>query len=73
MRHADEHRFPILGLEHFWQAVKKGYDEPAEDRRRLQMVFTQTEGSVEQRPTSRRPRPKPDAFTSIVDDAALER
>lgn len=60
----------------FWQAVKKGFDDACEKiEANCQMVFTQTEGSIEQQAanmTTALAR-EPDALlTSIVDDRALD-
>ncbi|OWZ90515.1 ABC transporter substrate-binding protein [Sinorhizobium sp. LM21] len=60
----------------FWQAVKKGYDDACEKiGANCQMVFTQTEGSVEQQLSNMEAAlaSKPDALlTSIVDDKAFD-
>jgi simple sugar transport system substrate-binding protein len=60
----------------FWQAVKKGFDDAcAKIQANCQMVFTQTEGSVEQQAANMQAAlaRKPDALvTSIVDDHALD-
>ncbi|WP_018856295.1 MULTISPECIES: sugar ABC transporter substrate-binding protein [unclassified Rhizobium] len=60
----------------FWQAVKKGFDDACEKiGANCQMVFTQTEGSVEQQLSNIEAAlaRKPDALlTSIVDDKALD-
>lgn len=60
----------------FWQAVKKGYDDACEKiAANCQMVFTQTEGSIEQQVANMDAAlaGKPDALlTSIVDDRALD-
>ncbi len=60
----------------FWQAVKKGFDDACEKiGANCQMVFTQTEGSVEQQLSNIEAAlaRKPDALlTSIVDDQALD-
>lgn len=60
----------------FWQAVKKGYEDACEKiDANCQMIFTQTEGSIEQQAanmTTALAR-SPDALlTSIVDDRALD-
>lgn len=60
----------------FWQAVKKGFDDACEKiDANCQMIFTQTEGSIEQQAanmTAALAR-SPDALlTSIVDDRALD-
>ena len=60
----------------FWQAVKKGFDDGcAKVEANCNMVFTQTEGSVEQQIANMRAAlaAKPDALlTSIVDDHAFD-
>lgn len=60
----------------FWQAVKKGFDDGCKRvEAQCSMVFTQTEGSVEQQVANIRAAiaAKPDAlFTSIVDNKALD-
>lgn len=60
----------------FWQAVKKGFDDAcAKIEANCQMVFTQTEGSIEQQASNMEAAlaRKPDALlTSIVDDRALD-
>jgi simple sugar transport system substrate-binding protein len=60
----------------FWQAVKKGYDDGCKRvEAQCSMVFTQTEGSVDQQVANIRAAisAKPDAlFTSIVDNKALD-
>jgi simple sugar transport system substrate-binding protein len=60
----------------FWQAVKKGFDDACTRvEAQCSMVFTQTEGSVEQQVANIRAAiaAKPDAlFTSIVDNMALD-
>ncbi|MBL0371553.1 sugar ABC transporter substrate-binding protein [Rhizobium sp. KVB221] len=60
----------------FWQAVKKGFDDACEKvQANCQMVFTQTEGSVEQQLANMEAAlaRKPDALlTSIVDDKAFD-
>lgn len=60
----------------FWQAVKKGFDDACEKiGAHCQMVFTQTEGAVEQQLSNIEAAlaRKPDALlTSIVDDKALD-
>lgn len=60
----------------FWQAVKKGFDDACEKiEASCQMVFTQTEGSVEQQLSNMEAAlaGKPDALlTSIVDDKAFD-
>lgn len=60
----------------FWQAVKKGFDDAcAKIDANCQMVFTQTEGSIEQQASNMEAAlaRKPDALlTSIVDDRALD-
>ncbi|TIS32627.1 MAG: ABC transporter substrate-binding protein, partial [Mesorhizobium sp.] len=60
----------------FWQAVKKGFDDGcAKVEANCNMVFTQTEGSIEQQVANMRAAlaAKPDALlTSIVDDHAFD-
>jgi simple sugar transport system substrate-binding protein len=60
----------------FWQAVKKGYDDACgKVEAKCSMIFTQTEGSVEQQLANMRAAlaAKPDALlTSIVDDHAFD-
>ena len=60
----------------FWQAVKKGYDDAcAKIQANCNMIFTQTEGSIEQQVANMRAAlaAKPDALlTSIVDNKALD-
>ena len=60
----------------FWQAVKKGFDDAcAKIQANCNMIFTQTEGSIEQQVANMRAAlaAKPDALlTSIVDDHALD-
>lgn len=60
----------------FWQAVKKGYDDGCKRvEAQCSMVFTQTEGSVDEQVANIRAAisAKPDAlFTSIVDNKALD-
>ncbi len=60
----------------FWQAVKKGFDDACgKIDANCQMVFTQTEGSIEQQVANMQAAlaGKPDALlTSIVDDRALD-
>jgi len=60
----------------FWQAVKKGFDDACEKiDANCQMIFTQTEGSVEQQAANMEAAlaRSPDALlTSIVDDRALD-
>ena len=60
----------------FWQAVKKGYDDAcAKIAANCNMIFTQTEGSIEQQVANMRAAlaAKPDALlTSIVDNTALD-
>lgn len=60
----------------FWQAVKKGFDDACgKISANCQMVFTQTEGSIEQQVANMEAAlaRKPDALlTSIVDDRALD-
>ncbi|MCP4317830.1 MAG: sugar ABC transporter substrate-binding protein [Hyphomicrobiales bacterium] len=60
----------------FWQAVKKGFDDACEKiEANCQMIFTQTEGSIEQQAANMETALalKPDALlTSIVDDRALD-
>jgi simple sugar transport system substrate-binding protein len=59
----------------FWQAVKKGFDDAcARVQAHCQMVFTQTDGSIEQQSANFQAAlaRKPDAIlTTIVDDSAL--
>lgn len=60
----------------FWQAVKKGFDDACTRvEATCSMVFTQTEGSIEQQVANMRAAlaAKPDALlTSIVDNQALD-
>lgn len=60
----------------FWQAVQKGFDDAcARIEAKCQMIFTQTEGSVEQQLSNMEAAlaRKPDALlTSIVDDRAFD-
>lgn len=60
----------------FWQAVQRGFEDACERvQANCQMVFTQTEGSVEQQVANLQAglARDPDAvLTSIVDDAALD-
>ena len=60
----------------FWQAVKQGFDDACEKiGADCQMVFTQTEGSIEQQAANMQAAlaRKPDALiTSIVDNNALD-
>jgi simple sugar transport system substrate-binding protein len=60
----------------FWQAVKKGFDDACNKiQANCQMVFTQTEGSIEQQSANMAAAlaSKPDALiTSIVDDNAFD-
>jgi simple sugar transport system substrate-binding protein len=60
----------------FWQAVKKGYEDAcAKVEAKCNMIFTQTEGSVEQQLANMRAAlaAKPDALlTSIVDNKAFD-
>lgn len=60
----------------FWQAVKKGFDDACDKiDANCQMIFTQTEGSIEQQAANMEAAlaRKPDALlTSIVDDRALD-
>jgi simple sugar transport system substrate-binding protein len=60
----------------FWQAVKKGYDDACgKVEAKCNMIFTQTEGSVEQQLANMRAAlaAKPDALlTSIVDNKAFD-
>ncbi len=60
----------------FWQAVKKGFDDACEKiQANCQMIFTQTEGSIEQQAANMETAlaRNPDALlTSIVDDRALD-
>lgn len=60
----------------FWQAVKKGYEDACSKlQASCQMVFTQTEGSVEQQVANMQAAiaRKPDALiTSIVDNKAFD-
>lgn len=59
----------------FWQAVKKGFDDACgKVQANCQMIFTQTEGSIEQQAANMQAAMarKPDAIiTSIVDDKAF--
>ena len=60
----------------FWQAVKKGFDDACgKVEAKCNMIFTQTEGSVEQQLANMRAAlaAKPDALlTSIVDNEAFD-
>ncbi|MES0123118.1 sugar ABC transporter substrate-binding protein [Mesorhizobium sp. C420B] len=60
----------------FWQAVKKGFDDAcAKIQANCQMVFTQTEGSIEQQSANMQAAlaANPDALiTSIVDNNAFD-
>lgn len=60
----------------FWQAVKKGFDDACEKiDANCQMIFTQTEGAIDQQAANMEAAlaRSPDAlFTSIVDDRALD-
>lgn len=60
----------------FWQAVKKGFDDAcAKIQANCQMVFTQTEGSIEQQQANMQTAlaANPDALiTSIVDNNAFD-
>lgn len=60
----------------FWQAVKKGFDDACgKIGANCQMIFTQTEGSIEQQVANMQAAlaANPDALlTSIVDDRALD-
>ncbi len=60
----------------FWQAVKKGFDDACEKvGANCQMIFTQTEGSIEQQAANMEAAlaRKPDALiTSIVDNNAFD-
>jgi simple sugar transport system substrate-binding protein len=60
----------------FWQAVKKGFDDACgKVEAKCNMIFTQTEGSVEQQLANMRAAlaAKPDALlTSIVDNKAFD-
>lgn len=60
----------------FWQAVKKGFEDACEKiDANCQMIFTQTEGSIEQQAANMEAAlaRSPDALlTSIVDDRALD-
>ncbi|MGR3659573.1 MAG: sugar ABC transporter substrate-binding protein [Paracoccaceae bacterium] len=60
----------------FWQAVKKGFEDACEKiEANCQMIFTQTEGSIEQQAANMETvlARSPDALlTSIVDDRALD-
>ncbi|MFZ1703429.1 MAG: sugar ABC transporter substrate-binding protein [Saprospiraceae bacterium] len=60
----------------FWQAVQKGFDDACEKiAANCQMVFTQTEGSIEQQAANMEAAlaRSPDVLlTSIVDDRALD-
>lgn len=60
----------------FWQAVKKGFEDACEKiDAKCQMIFTQTEGDVQQQLANMEAAlaRKPDAlFTSIVDNIALD-
>src|SRR5580692_3157988 len=59
----------------FWQAVKKGFDDAcAKIQANCQMIFTQTEGSVEQEVANQQSAlaRKPDALiTTLVDNNAF--
>ena len=59
----------------FWQAVKKGFDDAcAKIQANCQMIFTQTEGSVEQQVANQQAAlaRKPDALiTALVDNNAF--
>src|SRR5258708_839549 len=59
----------------FWQAVKKGFDDACSKlQAKCQMIFTQTEGSIEQQSANMQAAiaRKPDALiTSIVDNNAF--
>jgi simple sugar transport system substrate-binding protein len=60
----------------FWQAVKKGFDDAClKIQANCQMIFTQTEGSIEQQSANMQAAlsSKPDALiTSIVDNNAFD-
>ncbi len=60
----------------FWQAVKRGFDDACQRiEANCQMIFTQTEGSIEQQLANMQTAlaRNPDALlTSIVDDRALD-
>lgn len=60
----------------FWQAVKKGFDDAcAKIQANCQMVFTQTEGAIDQQTANMQAAlaANPDALlTSIVDNTALD-
>ena len=60
----------------FWQAVKKGFDDACgKIQADCQMIFTQTEGSIEQQAANMQTAiaGKPDALiTSIVDNNAFD-
>lgn len=60
----------------FWQAVKKGFDDAcARIQANCQMVFTQTEGAIDQQAANMQAAlaASPDALlTSIVDNAAFD-
>ena len=60
----------------FWQAVKKGFDDACgKIQANCQMIFTQTEGSIEQQVANMQAAlaAKPDALiTSIVDNNAFD-
>jgi simple sugar transport system substrate-binding protein len=60
----------------FWQAVKKGFDDACgKIQANCQMIFTQTEGSIEQQSANMQAAlaQKPDALiTSIVDNNAFD-
>ena len=60
----------------FWQAVKKGFDDAcAKIAANCQMVFTQTEGAIDQQAANMQAAlaAKPDALlTSIVDNTAFD-
>ena len=60
----------------FWQAVKKGFDDAcAKLQANCQMIFTQTEGSIEQQVANMQAAiaGKPDAvITTIVDNKAFD-
>ena len=60
----------------FWQAVKKGYDDAcAKIQANCNMIFTQTEGSIEQQVANMRAAlaAKPDAMRVKPLDAAAQR
>lgn len=60
----------------FWQAVKKGFDDACgKIEANCQMIFTQTEGSIEQQAANMEAalaRSPDTLLTSIVDDRALD-